>query len=100
MASEGNPRGYAPHTGHTPCLVSVWAVSHTRSVSLLASLLTHLSSAWTVEEKVPVYWPCIVLFLTGLSYIWMYSSVSLLSGVPVEGGGRSCGSYVRGLRLI
>lgn len=36
--------------------------------------LSFLAYAWTVEERVPVYWPVIVLFCAGFSSIWVYSA--------------------------
>ena len=62
--------------------------------------MAYLAYAWTVEYKVAVYWPCIVLFFAGLAIIWVYS-VSLTyivdSSTGMASSAVSCNSAARGI---
>lgn len=62
--------------------------------------LAYMAYAWTVEYKVAVYWPCIVLFLGGVAIIWIYS-VSLTyivdSSTGMASSAVSCNSAARGI---
>lgn len=59
-----------------------------------------IAYAWTVDKAVPIYGPCIVLFMAGFSSIWLYSctlSYIVDSSVGMASSAVSCNSAARGI---